>query len=179
MESSAEMLTPSLKALTAPQKHLSRLEERADEFQTEERQNRKGSLYFLAGCFGEFVFLLQHFAAVSLNPDRQSNVSGTFLKSTFFLNTIITIISMAFWNQKQFLSLFLPLSLCTGGAFWAALVPLASFLPSFHPTAPKPSLCVPNTILFLPLCALNAQSLLVLSLALSRSSSFLWWHRSI
>lgn len=84
MESSAEMLTPSLKALTAPQKHLSRLEERADEFQREERQNRKGSLYFLAGCFGEFVFLLQHFAAVSLNPDRQSNVSGTFLKSTFF-----------------------------------------------------------------------------------------------
>lgn len=84
MESPAEILTPSSKALTAPQEHPSRLEGKADEFQREERQNRKGSLYFLAGCFGEFVFLLQHFAAVSSNPDRQSNVSGTFLKSTFF-----------------------------------------------------------------------------------------------
>lgn len=48
----------------------------------EEGQDTKGSLYFLAGCFGPFGFLSLHFTTVSLNPD---SVFEHFLKSTFII----------------------------------------------------------------------------------------------
>lgn len=46
----------------------------------EEGQDTKSSLYFLAGCFGQFGFLLLHFTRVSLNPD---SVFRGLLKSHF------------------------------------------------------------------------------------------------
>lgn len=72
MESPAEISFSSSKALTSPRQHLFPcLNEKLMSFRGEEGQHTKGSLYFLAGCFGQFVFLLLHFATVSLNPDRQ------------------------------------------------------------------------------------------------------------
>lgn len=52
-------------------------------FREEEGQNKKkSSFYFLGGWFGQFVFLLLHFATIPLNPDKK-----IFLKAPFFLYT--------------------------------------------------------------------------------------------
>lgn len=109
----------------------------------EEGQDTKSSLYFLAGCFGQFGFLLLHFTRVSLNPD---SVFRALLKSHFY-NTAVAITREAFWSQRQLilaLLLFSPVPSFALGGLWETIFPLASLLPSFHPTAPKPSQRFPH-----------------------------------
>lgn len=132
MESPAEISFSSLKALIAPQQHLSTLGGKTNECHRGRGARYKSSLYFLSGCFGQFGFLLLYFTTVSSNPD---SVFRTLLKS-YFYNTAVAITREAFCSQRQLmlallLSLFSSPALCwedfLGNHFSLGLSP--AFLP--------------------------------------------------
>lgn len=96
MESPAEISFSSLKALIAPQQHFVHAWRKSKwGVRDEEGQDTKGSLYFLAGCFGQFGFLLLHFTTVSLNPDRVFRA----LPKGYFYNTAVARFSGAKGNS--------------------------------------------------------------------------------